>query len=167
MDYAEVYTELHDRKPDIFRGFSVIPHVKTIKELVDHFHTRNILDYGCGKGHQYSAHRIHEQWGIMPRLYDPGVREFALEPMKASDGVICTDVMEHIAEEDVLRTLKHVFSLSKKWVFFSISTVPAKKTFDDGTNVHLTVKSEEWWMNRIRKVAKKRYFVVRFMGDDQ
>ena len=36
-------------------------------------------------------------------LYDPGVEEYSIYPKNKHDGVICTDVLEHIPEDDILR----------------------------------------------------------------
>lgn len=162
MDYAVEYTALHASRDDIFQGYSVMPHVARIDELIKSTGARTLLDYGCGKGFQYSKNRIHKVWGIMPTLYDPGVPEFADQPHKHFDGVICTDVMEHIEQGDVMRTLKDVFHYSKRFVFFSISCRAAKKEFGDGRNVHRTIKPSVWWQRKIEKAAKGRTFLVVF-----
>ena len=37
------------------------------------------------------------------------------------------------------------FKISNKFVFFVIATIPASKYFDDGTNIHLSLKTENEW----------------------
>mgnify|MGYP001249567670 CR=1 FL=1 len=59
-----------------------------VKNFVLSTRPESILDYGSGKGFQYSEHKIHEDWTqgnyISPRpvCYDPGVPEFSEKPAK-------------------------------------------------------------------------------------
>jgi hypothetical protein len=164
IDYGEVYTQLHRRTDNIFSGRSITPHIDAIAELVKSSGAKTLLDYGCGKGHQYHVDGVHQGWGgIQPHLFDVGVPEYAQRPHGRFDGVICTDVMEHIAIEDVKSVLKDVFRYSRQWVFFSICIRPAHKEFDDGTNVHLSVKPSYWWERKIEKAAKGRPYQVVFV----
>ena len=64
---------------------------------------------------------------------------------KKYDGVICTDVVEHIPEDDVLNFIDELFKLSNKFIFIVIATIPASKYFEDGNNIHLSLKSEDKW----------------------
>lgn len=160
MDYAAEYRALHEANEDHFAGLSIMPHVKAICELIDRYSSTTLLDYGCGKALQYSREHVDKQFGIMPALYDPGVPKFARRPHIRFDGVICTDVMEHIDGPDVKSILRDVFRYARQWVFFSISTREAKKTFADGRNVHLTIKPAYWWDAKIEKAAQGRPFKV-------
>lgn len=161
MDYASEYRALHESNKDAFAGLSIMPHVAAIVALIERYRSTTLLDYGCGKGLQYGKKaEAHRDFGIMPTLYDPGVPKFAHRPHGRFDGVICTDVMEHIDTSDVMAILKDVFRYSRHWVFFSISTREAKKTFADGRNVHLTIKPSYWWDRKIEKAAKGRPFQV-------
>ena len=78
-------------------------------------------------------------------LYDPGVKEFSVYPVRKFDGLICTDVIEHIPESDILQFIDNLFKLSNKFVFVVIATMPASKFFDDGRNIHLCLKTQEEW----------------------
>ena len=87
--------------------------------------------------------------GILPTLYDPAVDEFSAKPRGKFDGVICTDVAEHVPEDEVDVFLSDVFSHARKFVFITICTRPAKKLLPDGRNCHLTVKPATWWLRTI------------------
>lgn len=164
INYTKAYRKLHEN-PDVFAGRSIVPHVGAITELVSKTKSTTLLDYGCGKGQQYFHDNVHMAWGgIMPTLYDPGVVEYSQRPIQQFDGVICTDVMEHVAQIHVSRTLSHIFDYSKKFVFLSICCRPAKKVFADGTNLHLTVKPPKWWDFKLRKISRGRLFVVHYTG---
>lgn len=150
MDYSAAYSELHKREK-YFQGFTMLDHIEAIKALIEKHNSQRLLDYGCGKGRQYTLKKAHEKWGgLMPVLYDPGVPEFSEKPRHKFDGIICTDVMEHIDEPDIKNILDDIFDYAadEAFVFFNISCRPAKrKKLPDGRNVHLTVKPPEWWDN--------------------
>lgn len=153
LDYAAMYSEMHD-KQKVFPGTSIKSYVSEIAQCVRLYRPRSLLDYGSGKGFQYLVHRVHEQWGgLLPHCYDVGVRQLSEKPKGPFDGVICTDVMEHIDEPDVNEILGDIFSMvpmrddgGTSFAFFAIACRPAaKKVLPDGRNVHLCVKPPEFW----------------------
>ncbi len=154
MDYAEAYRQLH-RKPRNFRGYSIKSSIKEIAALVEKTGAKTLLDYGCGKGQQYSKQKVHEQWGgIMPTLYDVGLVRYSEKPKGTFHGVICTDVMEHIEEADVDEILSDVISYASRFVLFYIACRPSKrKRLKDGRDVHVTIKPPEWWHEKIAEHA--------------
>ena len=93
-DYGTLYRAMH-ASDKAFRGNSIKSAVPFIADLVRRTSPRHLLDYGCGKGRQYSERRVHEEWGgLEPHCFDVGVPAFADTPQGPFDGVICTDVME-------------------------------------------------------------------------
>lgn len=154
MNYAEVYGELHQQKGGKhFSGYSILPHVEKIADLVSEHQPDRLLDYGSGKGYQYLARRVQRHWGgLLPECYDVGVHQLRARPGGKFGGIICTDVMEHIAERDVDAVLADIFSFADGWAFafFAIACRPAvKKRLPDGRNVHLTVRPPAWWKKRL------------------
>lgn len=147
MKYRQEYRALHEAGK--FKGFSVKSSLKEIERLVKETGAKTLLDYGCGKGLQYTEKQYHKRWGVLPALYDPGVKGLDTKPLGTFDGVICTDVLEHVPEEELDGVLSEIFGYANKFVVLSISTLPAKKFFKDGTNVHVTVKPESWWREKL------------------
>ena len=91
----------------------------------------------------------------MPTLYDIGVPEISRKPEGSFDGVICTDVMEHIEEGDIDEVLHYIINTADKFVFFHIACRPSKrKRLPDGRDVHLTVKPPHWWNMKIWAVQE-------------
>ena len=121
-----------------------------------------MLDYGCGKAYKYTKKKYHVFMGIDDLyLYDPYVDEYSTLIDRPVDIVVCTDVLEHIPEEDIDDTLKTIFSKARKAVFLSISCKLASKVFSDGTNAHVTVKPPSWWDERINKVQMHSRAIVK------
>jgi hypothetical protein len=150
FNYGKYYQKFHKDNPKYFSGKLGQTQVEAIKRLVDWSQPDRILDYGSGKGYQYLEKRVHEQWGgNLPYCYDPGVIQLQEKPSGKFAGIICTDVMEHIAPADVDAVLNDIFASidysGKCFVYFNICTREAGKTFEDGQNVHLTVRPADWW----------------------
>ena len=138
-----------------FLGYSLSRWILKIKEIIKINKCNSLLDFGCGKGFLYkNKFKVNNQeyrnlldcWKLDDvYLYDPGVQEFSVYPVRKFDGLICTDVIEHIPENDVLKFIDNLFKLSNKFIFVVIATIPATKFFDDGNNIHLCLKTQEEW----------------------
>lgn len=61
----------------------------------------------------------------------------------------CTDVMEHIAPENVDRVLSNILHACEK-VFFQISCVDDVMGKEIGFPLHLTVKPHGWWLQKLQ-----------------
>ena len=168
MDYEKTYGQMHEAAPKDFSGYSIKRYVPEIAALVYDRLPNRMLDYGSGKGYQYLAMRVHEQWGgLLPVCYDPGVHQLRTKPDKPSrrrppyegkfSGIICTDVMEHIEEADVDKVLADIFRFAADhgFVFFVIGIDPShRKKLPDGRDVHVTIKPPEWWDAKLAKYQR-------------
>lgn len=141
---------------DVFRGLSILQHEAQITEIVRKYGvrssehgTKKLLDYGCGAGDAWKPpHRLHRKLGLRwfeVYTYDPAFPENAQEPHGLYDGVLCSDVLEHIPEHELDETVKRLFSHARKFVWASVCCRPANKTFPDGTNLHVTLRPMQWW----------------------
>lgn len=143
-----LYQEMHRNRR--YRGGSTLRnYVADIEQIIAATETRTILDYGCGKGAQYHEDGLHETWGIMPTLFDPGVPSIDELPAGQFDGVICTGVLEHIPGRELPQAFSNLAGYARKWCFLAIGTALAHKRLPDGRNAHVTIKAPEWWMERI------------------
>jgi hypothetical protein len=141
-----------------FRGLSVIQHSKQIGDLVREHRAKNLLDYGAGAGDAYrSPHKIHREWGLRwfnVKLYDPAFPTHDEKPHGKFDGVICSDVLEHVPEADVDEFVKALFDHARKFVWASVCTRPAKKSFPGTeTNLHVTLQPMVWWRDKFSAYA--------------
>lgn len=170
-DLARQYRIMHSSSK-YFRGIGTVNYQDDIGELINKTASTTLLDYGSGKGEQYqSPYELQTAWGVRVTCYDPGVPEFSDPPnikFEKFDGVICCDVMEHIPDDAIDKVLGHIFSLAKLWVFFVITTVPAKKNLPDGRNCHVAVHDSTWWKKRITKLCPSTVEIkLIFKGDDR
>lgn len=114
-----------------------------------------VIDFGCGTGR--AAIKLAEA-GCEPILVDfaANCRDpqaqiypfFQLDlsediPLRAEYG-LCTDVMEHIPPEDVVKVIGNIMTSARN-VFFQISTVPDMAGAAINQRLHLTVMPHGWW----------------------
>ena len=138
-----------------FLGYSLVKWVHKIREIIHSTNSKTLIDYGCGKAFLYNNkinfqnqtfNNVQEYWGVKDVfLYDPAVEKYSIQPVEKVDGIICTDVIEHIPEEDIIVFIDNLFKLTNKFVFLVIATRLAGKYFDDGKNIHLCIKTEKEW----------------------
>lgn len=150
MTTLEMYKQMHAEGH--FPGHSTEKNSDAIKSLIDRYKAETILDFGSGKGEQYTVLKLHEKWGVpMPKRYDPAVP--GLDKMPGAfdlfDGVICCDVLEHLEGHELREAIFHASLRATKFCFFSVNVKPAKKLLPDGRNAHLTIQTPEWWTGHI------------------
>jgi len=167
-DLIDSYKVLHQEEGK-FKGISLVPLVPTLMSLVKENNCKTLLDYGCGKAIPYDKDRCKEVDLRHPiqklcdlksfDLYDPAYEKYATLPDKKYDIVVCTDVLEHIAEQDIDYVLTEILSRSNKIVFLNISCQPALKHFKEGKfkgkNVHISVFDPSWWGHKIGNIWNK------------
>ena len=161
-----------DEKKIIFDGYSMYKHLwKKMTTVIDDMQSFTLLDYGCGRA-KHLFNRVlpgnvtfHEHFRGKCQsyyCYDPANPLYMRKPptVMKFDIVVCADVMEHIAEEDVPAVVQDMASYmhDNSTIFFSICGAPAVKSFaDTEENFHVTLKSRDWWKAQIaRHVDVKR-----------
>ena len=189
-DLVELYKDMHQRGDTLneipaeqtFDGRSLVAHVGKIREIVDEFGAKTLLDYGCGKALAYGRSYglpdgsqvlgLKDLWHLDDiRLYDPGYEPYSALPEGTYDGVICTDVLEHVPEEDVRWILGEMFAYANKFLYLTISCRLAVKHLPTGENAHITVFPPDWWDKVLRQVAVKhpevRFFATCYGHGEQ
>ena len=70
--------------------------------------------------------------------------------------MISTDVLEHIPEKVIPKTLNQIFERADKFVYLAICTRLAHAILPNGENAHCTVKEPDWWENHILSSNKDK-----------
>ena len=134
-----------------------------IKKLIDETDSKTIFDFGSGKGRQYEEFKRHELFNINReniRCYDPGVKQYATIPEGTFDGVISTDVFEHIPEDELDESFDLLFSKADKFAYIAIHCGLASASLPDGKNAHCTLKHPKEWNRIINKHNVKNIKII-------
>lgn len=117
-----------------FTGKFLRPHAPFIKEIIDRLGCKTVLDYGCGKGEQYTwlipsiGKTLEQWWGVEVTKYDPAYPPFAKEPKGRFDLVICTQVLRTIPLEDRPLVIDRLYGLAGKALYVSERLGTARKS---------------------------------------
>lgn len=166
-DLTPLYRQMADQGENFF-GLSICQHEKTIRKLVRRTGAVTILDYGCGRGDAWgNGSKLYRDLGLKRKditLYDPAftANSRPIREDRKFDGVLCSDVLEHIPQPDVPAFIDNLFRHARKFVWASVCCREAKKCFPDGTNVHVTLQPYEWWMDQMHAANQRQVAQVEF-----
>lgn len=173
----KMYEQKHDQAAGMFNGRSLLKFVDIIKAYLEHHKCKSILDYGCGKGILYGEDYhtltneidcpLPEYWSLDEHeLFDPGYEKYNKLPIHKKDAVICTDVLEHVAEEDLSWVVDEIFSYAKKMVFLNVACFEAVKTLPDGRNAHISIFSPDDWIQMLAEKSRNFKHLTIYMFAD-
>ncbi len=169
------YRQLHEQgdartgeSPDqVFPGKSLAPQAHHVRRLIERHRARTILDYGSGKGTQYlplpftdregrAYPDIRAYWGgVEIRCYDPAYGPHSGLPAGRFGGVIATDVLEHVPEDDMEWVVEELFRFAERFVFANVACYSANRILPSGANAHCTVQPLKWWRRLVESVARR------------
>lgn len=126
----------------------------------DHSPGFGLLDVGAGRG---EVVRMAEDLGIYAMGCEV-IDDLCVADILACNGihdlggadncmdlVTCTDVMEHILEEDVPAALSELARVARGPVLLTICHIPDKPGKYGPDQLHITVHPREWWEDKIRE----------------
>lgn len=138
MKYLNQYRILHQSKNyGVTGGYSA--------PLVNTDGCKSVLDYGCGRSDLVNKLDIPLKY-----RYDPAIPEYNNKPPTTVDLVTCTDVLEHIPEDELDDFMEDIKSCGRKF-FFNVCTRLAHEILPNGDNAHCTVKPVDWWVERLKE----------------
>lgn len=135
--YTELYNSRSDYGTDSHRFFDLV------RTLMLQGGYKSILDYGCGKATLYKKF-VQNNIKIDFDNYDFAIKQYSELPKRRYDLLLCLDVLQHIPEFELTKTLQELRSLSPN-ILFSISCRKAINRLPNGQNAHCTVHSASWW----------------------
>lgn len=147
MKHLADYQQIHRDNPRYGSGPGAVDRA-ALREWITSEETlaQCVIDYGCGNSPALFTLFPEAQFFYR---YDPALHLFRDPPsgLKFAAG-LCTDVMEHIPEDELDATLEHLWGLSPRW-YFIIHAAPAAQRLPDGSNAHVSQHPPEWWQKRM------------------
>ena len=140
--YLNLQKSLHENENYGTASISLAP---SVKKLFTSNNFKSISDYGAGKKNLQKALLKLGLKDFKYFPFDPAYPEYGLpEP---ADLVCCIDVFEHVEPEYLHNVIADLKNIMINAGFFSIATIPARKTLGDGRNAHLIIKPTNWWLS--------------------
>lgn len=133
-----------------FTGKFLRPHAPFVKEIVDRLGCRTALDYGCGRGEQYSwvmpkhGVTLEQWWGVTVAKYDPAFPQFAEEPKGRFDLVICTHTLGAIPRPDLRWVIDRLHALAARAIYVSERIGEARKELGDNALRPSQWSAQDW-----------------------
>lgn len=165
-DYASIYSSYWD-DPARWGTCSLRDVEQTAETIMGVCGPGRVLDVGCGMGGLVrallrlgaDAHGLD----VASRCVEEGNRrapgrfvEGSVLSLPFEDGsfetVVCTDVLEHLAADDVARALSEMARVSRRSLVLRIAT-----TADRDGKWHLTVRDRAWWEARCFEAGLRRH----------
>lgn len=166
--YERLWKE-HQAYRTVAPGESLADHFLSIAKPQPH---HVVIDFGCGTGR--GALKIRQRGCTVHAIdfadgcLDPKVKAelgegFAFwqhdltKPWPKDwigDYGYCTDVLEHIAPQDVPVVLQNILQAARR-VYLCISTVEDRMGALIGEPLHLTVQPHAWWKEQLEKIGFK------------
>ena len=140
-----------------------LKHGKMVKEWYEHFKPKSVLDLGCGLGcFLYYFEMVAQCAGIEISEYavknklckSPVIQSDVSEDRfyTTSDLILAVDILEHLDDERLDKTLKNIAKYGKKIIF----SIPYKNNpclYQDKT--HLQFHDKQWWIDKISSYGIK------------
>jgi hypothetical protein len=159
-----LYDQFYDHDlGNLQRGKGLWTHV-----IHNHHFTKG-LDVGCGRanGVEYARNEGYDVWGCdissgaVKCWVERGVDEFCRVcpadnmPFKDNefDFVLCSEVMEHILEEDTLATLKEILRVGSDKFLFTIALTPEKIPVAGLIQSHINLHDPTWWVLKMEEAG--------------
>ena len=162
---VELGQQFQQNNPKNWAGNDSKSYHNYIRFHMDRYDAQTVLDYGCGKGQQYTDVVSYGlPHGVMSKpmtfqtriraesvyKYDPCVPAFDQEPVgQQFDAVICTQVLGGIPDADIT-WIKHKFMMyATKFVFIGLHSSPGKSKKHIYDPAHVTPnRTVEWYQEQ-------------------
>lgn len=167
--YLELYVESEKYKKERdSRGYGRGNHGKEIIGFIKDLNIESLLDVGCGFGNF-----CNDVSDFIPEVYGADIASVcsgntiknpkikfidsdALNinlPDNSVDIITSFDCLEHCLEDDIVPIMENFKRIAKKGFAFSIAYRQAGERSNHGEFLHMTVKPEDWWIEKIEKTT--------------
>lgn len=149
----------HHAKSKTYSGKFLRPHKPFLLDLAANLDLHSALDWGCGKGAQYTwvdpsdGKTLEQALGFAVAKYDPAWPPFATERPGPYDLVICTHVLGSIPTADLSWVLGRIYGAARKAVFIAEKIGPVHKQVISAQDEHPIGWDSERWRDELAPYA--------------
>lgn len=140
-DYQKLLIDMHNTNKKWGSEFKKTPIPLLLKQTIDNYKPKSILDFGCGKG--FLSKKIQQEYPeILVTGWDPS---FDYDLTGNYDMIISTDVLEHVEPEHLKTTLDDLKQRTNIVQYHLIACYSAVAILPDGRNAHLSILTPDEW----------------------
>ena len=121
-----------------------------IEKLSAATQSRTLLDYSFGLGPSLT----HSPGPLVSR-YNPAFTAPTPASCKAADGVVCTDILDFLPDEDVPWMLEELFRHALRFVSVSVSAVPYERHLPNGVCLQGRARPLPWWRTHLDSLSPR------------
>lgn len=171
MNFSDAYYDMVSKgttfqlKSKMWSGVATLDYSDEIKKYIKKYNAKSLLDYGCGKGHQYiegspvsfgEDHLTFDKYLGVETVYkfDPCIKEFSqFPPEQKFDAVIVIQAIGNIPDDDLPLLKNILMNYSGKFCFIG-NLVPGrvKKEKVDMQNKEFfkATRTKEWYEEQFK-----------------
>ena len=163
----------HHASSKTYSGKFLRPHAPVIRELIDTFGIRSILDYGAGKGAQYdwvshggpdqsipAGQTLETFWGVKVTKFDPAWPPFAQRPSGRFDLVLCTHVLGSIPVLSLPEVVTDLYGYARVAVYVAEKIGPVRKRVFSEPGKFPRGWTRHDWSNALRREGGARVYLA-------
>jgi hypothetical protein len=145
IDLIGQYQHIHATR---VYGDSSVKSIRFLRPEIALLGPRSVLDYGCGQSR--FLEELQLGYPVERLRYDPAIPAFSQKPDARVDLLINIDVLEHVEEEDIDLVVEEMRSACRNAIII-VDTRSATTFLPDGRNAHVTIRSHDWWRERLSR----------------
>ncbi len=138
---------LRESRPS--EGLGSSEEIPGLQDLVTAVEARTILAYGLSQGrdgHGASGVRICHPTGQTVARYALAFSPVTEQPSGRFDGVVCTEVLEYLPDEDVPWVIDELFRHAGRFVYATVTIYSRTQVLADGTSLQNRPCNQSWWV---------------------
>jgi uncharacterized protein len=128
-----------------------------LHKLIEKTRPATVLEYCFADNmaaHPESAGPLNGHDSVSVTRYDPADPRGA-RPDKCFDGVVCTQALNYIPDEDIPWVIEDLFEWARRFVYIVIERSPQEKALADGSCLHSRPRDFTWWKNAFEAAAER------------
>ena len=121
-----------------------------IEKLSTTTQSRTLLDYSFGLGSS-----LIRSPGPLVSRYNPAFAPQTPASCEAADGVVCTDILDFLPDEDVPWMLEELFRHALRFVSVLVSAVPYEQHLPNGSRLQGRTRTLPWWRAHLDSLSPR------------
>jgi len=139
-------------------AFAPTTRAESLDKLIEKTGPKTLLEYrfaGDAIQHLMRYEPLTEQEGITVTRFDPACQSGDARPATGFDGVVCTDALDFIPDEDIPWVIDDLFDWAKQFVYVTVECSPRGRTLADGTVLCGRQRDPAWWKAAFESAAER------------